>query len=802
MGAALPVSAAQAQAATLYVNNDPAAHCSNSGSGTQAQPYCTVQAAADAAQPGTTVQIAEGDYPEQVTVTHSGSPGNPVTFRGVPLGAAPEAVVGLDWGAAAAQTLPHGFVLANVHDITVSGLQFGTPQEAVLVTDADRIVLDGNTFLGSGQQSYHSGVVSYPNPAPAVRLTGKTTGTTISRNRIGGSGTAGVVVDPGVAGTVVTTNAFTANNGDGVLVTDAPGTVVVGNSLAENCRTAVTLAGNSAGSTLENNITMWNHKVSCPGQTGGPEVVVSAGSTTGTKADYNVVKPRTGVAYGWAAAGYDTPSAFTKATGQGAHDLQENSFNLDGSSNEELQPSWQSLSVDSADADAPGMLAVDINGKARIDAPSIANTGTGVGYHDRGAAEVQVPFFVRLEQYFGTLIPSHHPLDAAWTGMIMSPWSPATGTVDFGDHTSVEVTAESFPLVHSYPGPGTYTVTLTASNGLGLTRSTSHPVTIAPVGPLTDLSVSASQKSGDPNPHAWVYVSANSPWPIARTTLDFGDGSPVLVTDGEAWEVPHDYPRPGLYTLSATIVDDHGRSVSRSEVQQIAGADVGHYTGTPVAGRWTGTRTSYVGLFRDGQWALSTANQDGPPTVQARFGQPGDVPTVADWDGVGHDQLGIYRAGVFGVRHDDGTATAIPFGQPGDIPVPGYWDHNGHAQLAIYRSSIRTFAVRHDDGSVSTATFGDLGDIPLVGDWDGVGHTQMGIFRPGRGRVTNVFALRHDNGSVTAATFGDPGDIPLVGDWKGQGRTSYGIHRQGDGYFGLSNAYVKAADTAFQITLR
>ncbi|MFK0259109.1 hypothetical protein [Streptomyces sp. NPDC090445] len=217
----------------------------------------------------------------------------------------------------------------------------------------------------------------------------------------------------------------------------------------------------------------------------------------------------------------------------------------------------------------------------------------------------------------------------------------------------------------------------------------------------------------------------------------------------------------------------------------------------PVSGRWSSGSATTVGVFRDGTWALRDANG---ATASVGFGRAGDVPMTGDFDGVGHDQLGIFRpsTSTFAVRHDDGSTTSLTFGQAGDIPVPGMWDNNGHAQMAVYRPGTGTFIVRHDDGSVTTAALGQAGDIPVVGDWDGVGHTQMGIFRPGANAGDeNTFVLRHDDGSLSTVTYGVKGDLPVVGDWSNKGRTTYGVYRPGNGTFALSNAYAGTTDTVF-----
>lgn len=82
-----PAVAAADPATTLYVNNTSGANCSDSGAGTQTQPYCTVQAAADVVNPGQTVDIT-GNYYEPVTITRSGTAAQPLETGILPASAA------------------------------------------------------------------------------------------------------------------------------------------------------------------------------------------------------------------------------------------------------------------------------------------------------------------------------------------------------------------------------------------------------------------------------------------------------------------------------------------------------------------------------------------------------------------------------------------------------------------------------------------------------------------------------------------------------------------------------------------
>src|SRR5437773_887165 len=68
---------------TLYVDRaNPA--CSDSGPGSQSQPFCTIGAGAALVTAGQTVQVASGTYPEVVRVARSGAAGASIVFTSAP----------------------------------------------------------------------------------------------------------------------------------------------------------------------------------------------------------------------------------------------------------------------------------------------------------------------------------------------------------------------------------------------------------------------------------------------------------------------------------------------------------------------------------------------------------------------------------------------------------------------------------------------------------------------------------------------------------------------------------------------
>ncbi|MFF3116062.1 PKD domain-containing protein [Kitasatospora sp. NPDC057904] len=788
--AGLPAVAAHADTEFLYVIKTHKA-CSDSGPGTQNQPFCSIQAAADVVQPGQTVLVSGTDYTEQVTLKRSGTADHPIVFQGEKRANPKEPRTRIrPGGYPSTAKAPHAFLASGVHDIAIRNFSIDQPaDEAVLVQDSERITVDGNSVLWAGMQITGGAPGAPAGYTPGIRLTGKTRDVTISRNQIAGSGRAGVAVDPGVTGSIITTNAFTGIGpaaGSNVIVADgAPGTVVNSNTIGGTCGTGITLSGGSTGSTVVNNIVKIFRK--CDPNV-GIGLAVSPESVAGTRADYNVVYADgpADYVYDWNGIFYKTPADFAAGTGQAKHDLAvDPKIFTAPASLEDLTPTADTAAMDSADATAPGQLDTDIYGNPRVDDPLVPNTGTGVGYHDRGAVEYQNPFAVSLTLTTGQY---GHPLDAEFGGGTTSPWSPATTTLDFGDGSPV-VTAPAFPLTHTY-AEGHHTATLTATDGNGTVKTTTRDVDTT-IGPLT-AGIGASHSATDPR-NAWAYLSFNSQWTVTGYSVDWGDGT-IETTPGAPYPggmVRHNYTKPGRYLVRFTINDDHGRTAKADGLISVNVPDPGDRA---IAGRWTTGKPAANGLFNNGTWALrSTGDCCKADITQVSFGQAGDLPATADWDGLGHDQLGIYRNGTFALRHDNGTVTAIPFGDTGDLPVPGYWDGNGHAQLALYRPGIATFIVRHDDGTLTTAAFGQPGDTPVAGDWDATGHFQLGIYRAG------TFALRHDDATVSTATWGNPGDQPIVGDWYAKGRMTYGIFRPTDPSYALSGAYTGIYGYAGQV---
>jgi len=124
-----PEAAVGEASSALYVDKDNPA-CSNSGSGTEAQPLCSIQAAVSKAVPGTAIRIGEASTPynETIAITKSGTAGKPIILEAAP-GQKP-VITNHDTGAYA------GISVRNVEYVVIRGLTLdgaggATPKKAI-----------------------------------------------------------------------------------------------------------------------------------------------------------------------------------------------------------------------------------------------------------------------------------------------------------------------------------------------------------------------------------------------------------------------------------------------------------------------------------------------------------------------------------------------------------------------------------------------------------------------------------------------------------------------------------------------
>ncbi|RAG80400.1 hypothetical protein DN069_38345 [Streptacidiphilus pinicola] len=743
VGVALPLATSTTVHAdtgsTIYVSQAPMLPaCSDTApdAGSQATPFCSLQLAVDKSQPGQTVQVDFGQY-GPLTIHHSGAPGLPITISNA----------SGDW--TSRYPIVKGVTLAGVHDITLKGLNIGTAGSAVTVTDSSDITLAGNRVFDQ-----HSVLGALDT---GVAVSGSSSAVTVLHNSINGFGQAAVSVGTGASGTTVAGN-LVVGDGQGVVVTGAPHTLVSGNTFTGECAGAVALSGGSTGSVVEDDIAFhdgasYANAVTgspCRQGAGTPEIQVSADSAAGTTLNYNdVLGQGTSQPYLWAGQPHATAADLYTSVGQGQQDL-----NLDPQlSPSGYVPAFNSPVVDSANADAPGEPATGLHGQPRVDVPGTPDTGTGANtYTDRGAVEAQDPFTLN-----DLSTPSVEvPLGTAqtFTADVTNPWS--TGPVQYSfsvDNVPTVLQQSTSPtFTHTFDSLGGHSVQVTATLPNGATRTAYRGVDANPPGPL---AVSAqSMHLGVNGPLvALVDFHIDTPWTITGATVDLGDGhGPFTVPAGSlssTLQYSGIYAKPGTYPVSAVVTDAGGRTSTAHGLVTVGGV----YTPLPPArilATWAGVGSA--------KGALSVGQ-----TLRLKVTGNGGVPNSAGTP-VTAVTLNLTASGATG----DGYVTAYGDGSPppttdnltvsashttqNQVTVPvstdGYIDLYNHAAGTQLSADVQGYYTTA--GGPGTNTFSTAGPIRLLDTWSGTNVPKRKI-GPGGTLTFNVFAAPARLGPDTKA---------------------------------------------------
>jgi endoglucanase len=211
---------------------------------------------------------------------------------------------------------------------------------------------------------------------------------------------------------------------------------------------------------------------------------------------------------------------------------------------------------------------------------------------------------------------------------------------------------------------------------------------------------------------------------------------------------------------------------------------------TGVVGDWDGDGIRTAGVWRVSGgliWWYLTNGHNGSTWHSFAFGLYGggyyDVPIVGDWDGDGHDSVGITRFVGGGLQwHLKNTLDAGPapiirnYGSLTDFAIPGDWDGDGDDTLGIWRlagNSVIQWHLRNDLQELGAETIVNFGqwiptyDRPIAGDWDGDGDHTTGITRNG-GDGLQQWHLKNDlsGGSAPWYSYGlNSPDKAVRGDW-------------------------------------
>jgi hypothetical protein len=202
-------------------------------------------------------------------------------------------------------------------------------------------------------------------------------------------------------------------------------------------------------------------------------------------------------------------------------------------------------------------------------------------------------------------------------------------------------------------------------------------------------------------------------------------------------------------------------------------------------------------IFNDATWYLRSSMTSGVATSTFRYGTSGDIPVMGDWDGDGHDTVGVVRftPGPGGVTrytwylrnsNSGGSATVTPFvfgqvrfvavDQLGTIPVVGDWNGDGIDTVGVMLydfspTGSMTWQLRNSNtaGPPDTVVAYSHGrDVPITGDWDGDGDDTIGVVRGDSWLLRNSIA---GGAADISFVYGSAAylELPVPGDWDGNG---------------------------------
>ena len=352
------VAAGPAHASTSYTVDNTNSSCSDTGTGTVSQPFCTIAAGAKKAQSGDTVLVNAGTYTgTSVNPAVSGVSGSPITFTANP-------GVTISGGTRA-------FALSSRSYIVISGFIItGTSSYGISVSGGSNVTISNNTesFAGTPVTGPAAGIylsnlaggvirgnVTHDNSAHGIYLTGSTTGVTVQGNtsyhnayQYERNANGIDVIAPGnfIIGNVTYANEDTGinmytggnntlmagnvtyDNGDhGIDDYDVTGGRIIGNTVFYNCTDGINVEGTSGNYDIENNVSENNatgavinptpivpnpstgvpYTNTCNRRIGNIGVYDSAPATT--TANYNLVwQTGQGTEYTWAGTAYSTQS--------------------------------------------------------------------------------------------------------------------------------------------------------------------------------------------------------------------------------------------------------------------------------------------------------------------------------------------------------------------------------------------------------------------------------------------------------------------------------------------------------------
>jgi hypothetical protein len=187
-------------------------------------------------------------------------------------------------------------------------------------------------------------------------------------------------------------------------------------------------------------------------------------------------------------------------------------------------------------------------------------------------------------------------------------------------------------------------------------------------------------------------------------------------------------------------------------------------------------------VWRDGAFLCDTARDGDLTHLRHPFGQTGDRPLLADFDGDGIDDPCVRRGAtlVCDTARPGSADLVIRFGAASNAPLAGDLDGDGDDDPCMRRSRILRCNTTHQGGSADVILpLGLATDDAVLGDVDGDGDDDPCVYRAATG--TFLCDTTHQGApNFSLAVDGHSGDHPLLGDLDGDGRADFCLARGED----------------------
>jgi PKD repeat protein len=146
---------------------------------------------------------------------------------------------------------------------------------------------------------------------------------------------------------------------------------------------------------------------------------------------------------------------------------------------------------------------------------------------------------------------------------------------NFGDGTPTDDTGTTATASHIYSAPGPHTVTLTVTDNLGVTGSTTHQLTVDAAPAASFTAAPSPAIVGSPVGFS-AASSSDAAGAITGYSWNFGDG-----TTATGVTASNTYAAPGTYTIALTVTNDAGQTNTATRTLTVYGPPAASFTASP-----------------------------------------------------------------------------------------------------------------------------------------------------------------------------------------------------------------------------